>query len=103
MTGSTRYILSLWHWGPFLSVLQASIQGCLPHRQLIKADTVRWEERGRRYLLVSPKVGRMPTRLQCEAGPLTEFPVSVPKPTKARLAATAACSTPSQIITRRHA
>ena len=42
------------------------------------------------HLLVRPSVGRMPTRLQCEAGPLTEFPVSVPKPTSAKLAATAA-------------
>ena len=41
-------------------------------------------------LLVRPRVGRMPTRLQCEAGPLTELPVSVPSPTRARLAATAA-------------
>lgn len=42
------------------------------------------------HLLVRPSVGRMPTRLQCEAGPRTEFPVSVPKPTSAKLAATAA-------------
>ena len=42
------------------------------------------------HLLVRPSVGRMPTRLQCEAGPRTEFPVSLPKPTSAKLAATAA-------------
>lgn len=42
------------------------------------------------HLLVRPKVGRMPTRLQWDAGPRTEFPVSVPIPTNARFAATAA-------------
>lgn len=42
------------------------------------------------YLLVRPSVGRMPTSAVCEAGPLTELPVSVPRPTRAKLAATPA-------------
>ena len=40
-----------------------------------------------------PKDGRKPTTLQCPDGPLTELPVSVPSPARAKLAATPARAT----------
>ena len=44
--------------------------------------------------LTSPIVGRTPTRSLCAEGPRIEFPVSVPSPTSAKLAATAAAVPP---------
>ena len=44
--------------------------------------------------LVSPIVERMPTRLVCDAGPRMELPVSVPRPTAPKFAATAAAVPP---------
>ena len=44
--------------------------------------------------LVSPMVGRMPTRLVWDDGPRMELPVSVPSPTAPKLAATAAAVPP---------
>ena len=44
--------------------------------------------------LVSPMVGRIPTKALCDEGPRIEFPVSVPKPTAPRFAATAAAVPP---------
>jgi hypothetical protein len=44
--------------------------------------------------LVSPIVDRMPTSAWCADGPRIELPVSVPKPTSPRLAATAAAVPP---------
>lgn len=44
--------------------------------------------------LVLPIVGRSPTRAQCDAGPLTESPVSVPSDASAKFADTAAALPP---------
>ena len=44
--------------------------------------------------LASPIVDRIPTRQLCEDGPLIELPVSVPRPTVPKLAATAAAVPP---------
>ena len=44
--------------------------------------------------LVNPMVERMPTRLVCDDGPRMELPVSVPRPTAPKLAATAAAVPP---------
>src|SRR5262249_54039982 len=46
--------------------------------------------------LVSPMVERMPTRLVCDDGPRIELPVSVPRPTAPKLAATAAAVPPPE-------
>src|SRR5258706_189868 len=40
--------------------------------------------------LTNPRVGRMPTRLLAEAGERTDWPVSLPRPSTAKLAAIAA-------------
>ena len=47
------------------------------------------------HLLDRPSEGRNPTRPQCAAGPRTELPVSVPRPTMPRLADTPAVRTTS--------
>src|SRR5262249_56846934 len=44
--------------------------------------------------LVNPIVERMPTRLWCDDGPRIELPVSLPRPTAPKLAATAAAVPP---------
>ena len=44
--------------------------------------------------LVSPIVERMPTSDRCDEGPRIELPVSLPRPTAPKLAATAAAVPP---------